>query len=74
MNSSLSIQPDIAPALATCFSIEAAAQQLGIGRTFVYALIKQGRLASVKLGRRRLIPIAAIKSLIEEGQGVGRVA
>jgi excisionase family DNA binding protein len=33
-----------------------AAQVLGIGRTRVFALIKSGRLRSVKLGAARLSP------------------
>jgi len=72
--SSRVIQPEAAIALATCFSIDATAERLGIGRTFVYALIKEGKLASVKLGRRRLVPISAINALIEREQGGQRVA
>jgi excisionase family DNA binding protein len=31
------------------------AQTLGVGRTTVYALIREGRIRSFKVGRRRLI-------------------
>ena len=38
------------------FAVSDAAAVLGIGRTNVYALMRSGRLRSVKLGGRRLIP------------------
>ncbi len=42
-----------------------AAQLLGVGRTFVYAeLLAKGRLESLKLGRRRLIPREALEAFI----------
>lgn len=44
-------------------SIGEAAKALGIGRTSVYVLIKQGRLQAVKLGRRSLILTCSIRAL-----------
>ena len=41
-------------------SIEEAGQVLGISRTLVYDELRAGRLASVKVGRRRLIPSSAL--------------
>jgi excisionase family DNA binding protein len=41
-------------------SIPEAAEQLGIGTTKVKQLIAAGRLASVTIGRRRLVPIASV--------------
>jgi excisionase family DNA binding protein len=41
-------------------SIEQAAQALGIGRTALYSEIGAGRIRSVKVGRRRLVPSSAI--------------
>ncbi len=49
-----------------CITPEEAANVLGIGRTFVYELIANGRLESIKLGRRRLIPMEALERLIAE--------
>jgi len=37
-------------------SIGQAAHRLGVGRTALYALITAGRLRSIRIGRRRLIP------------------
>jgi excisionase family DNA binding protein len=38
----------------------------GISHSSIYALIKQGRLKTVKLGRRRLVPIASIRDLLDQ--------
>lgn len=46
-------------------SITGASKALGLGRTTIYALIADGRLETVKLGRRRLIKTASIRQLIE---------
>jgi excisionase family DNA binding protein len=56
-------------ALPACLSIEDAATQLGIGRTKVYDLIKAKELASIKIGRRRLIPTTAINAFVEQRYG-----
>lgn len=41
-----------------------AAQALSLGRTSIYKLIREGRLETVKLGRRTLITVASIRALI----------
>jgi len=41
-------------------SVEAAATQLSIGRTTMYALIKTGAITSVRIGRLRRIPAEAL--------------
>ena len=45
-------------------SIEQAAQALGIGRTALYSEIGAGRIRSVKVGRRRLVPSSAISEVV----------
>ena len=45
-------------------AIKQAIYELGISRTALYELIKDGTLKTVKIGRRRLIPIEAIDELI----------
>lgn len=64
----------IQAAPSACFNIDEAAQQLRIGRTKVYDLIKDGRLASIKIGRRRVVPAAAIHALVERLYGAALVA
>ena len=43
---------------------EETAQALRISRTSVYELIRTGQLASVRIGRRRRIPVAAIERYV----------
>lgn len=56
------------------YSIEEAAGALGVGRTVMCGLIKRGTVESVKIGRRRVVPIAALhaymRGLIEEQRDV----
>jgi excisionase family DNA binding protein len=47
-------------------SIDEAAHALGIGRSLTYDLISRGGLRTVRVGRRRLIPAAAVAELITE--------
>jgi excisionase family DNA binding protein len=41
-------------------SAEKAARLAGVGRTLIYGAIKNGALASLKVGKRRLIRVAAL--------------
>ena len=43
-------------------TVEQAAEQLGVGRTTVFALIKSGELPAVKLGRLRRVPLAEVEA------------
>jgi len=45
-------------------AIKQAIFELGIGRTAIYELIKEGKLKTVMIGRRRLVPVEAIEELI----------
>jgi|NGEPerStandDraft_5_1074534.scaffolds.fasta_scaffold122121_1 excisionase family DNA binding protein len=46
-------------------SIKDATVALSLGRTSIYALIRSGRLKTVKLGRRTLIKADSIRRLVE---------
>ena len=46
-------------------SINETAKALSLGRTSIYALIKEGRLETVKLGRRTLVKTDSIRRLLE---------
>jgi excisionase family DNA binding protein len=41
-----------------------AAEYLGVGHDAIYQLLHQGRLRSVKLGRRRLIPVSELERFL----------
>jgi excisionase family DNA binding protein len=43
-----------------------AAHVLGIGRTRVFALIKSGRLQSIKLGSARFITADALRAFVRD--------
>jgi excisionase family DNA binding protein len=43
-----------------------AAQMLGMGRTAAFALIKSGRLRSIKLGGARFITAEALQAFVRE--------
>ncbi len=45
-------------------SIDAACHLLSMRRTWIYAQIKAGQIATVKLGRRTLIPDSALQGYI----------
>ena len=50
--------PDAGP--PRLLSVEEAGQLLGVGRSLVYTELGAGRLRSVKVGKRRLVPMSAI--------------
>lgn len=48
---------------AVLCSIPDAAKALGLGRSKTYELIAEGRLATVTIGRRRLVRVESVRSL-----------
>ncbi len=56
----------VPPAPDRLLDIDAAGQALSLGRSLIYAEIAKGRLRSVKVGRRRLVPAAAIAEYISQ--------
>ena len=42
-----------------------AAEALGIGRSTAFALVSSGELPSVRVGKRRLVPTAALREYAE---------
>jgi len=50
---------------AIAASINETAKALSLGRTSIYALIREGRLETVKLGRRTVVKIDSIRRLLE---------
>lgn len=50
------------------YSINEACRVSSLGRTRLYQLIGEGRLASRKIGKRTIIPAASLRALIA-GEG-----
>ena len=47
------------------YSMADAATQLGLSRSFVYILADKNEIATVKVGRRRLVPEEALAEYVE---------
>ena len=47
-------------------TVPEAALRLGVGRSFLYELVMRGEIASLKLGRARRIPVAALEQFVRE--------
>lgn len=58
-------EPDPAKIERVAYSVKEARLALGIGETLIYDLLAQGRLRSVKAGRRILIPKSALEAFLE---------
>lgn len=48
------------------FTVEEAAQLLGISRSFAYEAVQRGDIPSMRIGRRILVPKAALQRLLSE--------
>jgi excisionase family DNA binding protein len=44
----------------TLLTVEEAAEQLGIGRTLAWQLVRSGALGSVRIGKLRRVPAVAV--------------
>lgn len=53
---------------------EQAARILSVPRTSIFGLLKSGKLASIKLGRRRLIRVEELRRFAAEQERVGGAA
>ena len=60
-------QPAAPTAPQTMLTVAEAAEMLRCSESPIYTQLKDGRLRGVKVGRRRLIPMAEIKKLIQSG-------
>ncbi len=47
-------------------TVTEAADALGIGRDLAYALVRSGRLRTVRLGRRIVVPKRALDELLDQ--------
>ena len=61
------VTPEAADAPERLHDVGSAAALLGIGRSALYGEMQAGRLRSLAIGRRRLIPASAIADYIKAG-------
>ncbi len=54
------------------YTVEEAGKVLGIGRGLAYELARSGDIPVVRLGRRMLVPRAALKAMLEGRTVVSR--
>lgn len=47
------------------YRVDEAAESLRLSRSVVYELIRSGQLRTVKVGRRRLVPVAALAEYVD---------
>ena len=52
--------PEFDETSQTLLTVEDAARRLSVGRTTMYALLKDGQINSVRIGRLRRIPAEAL--------------
>ena len=56
------------PIVPLAYSPADAARALSIGRTYLYSLIRDGKLETRKLGSRTLIPASSLQRLLDEAE------
>jgi excisionase family DNA binding protein len=52
--------------LRLLLTVEEAAECLGIGRTLMYTLVKEGKVESIQIGRLRRIPAEALPRYLDQ--------
>ncbi len=48
------------------FTVEEARRQLGLSKGLMYEAVRSGQIPSIRVGRRILIPRAALQRLLEK--------
>jgi excisionase family DNA binding protein len=57
------------PKRAATVTVEQAAEILGVSRSLAYEAVRNGRIPSLRIGRRWLIPRQALERLLVEADG-----
>lgn len=57
------------PVVPVVYRVEEAAAALRLSRRTIYELIRSGHLRTVKVGTRRLVPVAALGEYVESLDG-----
>jgi excisionase family DNA binding protein len=53
-----------------CWSVEECATALGISRALAYDAVRAGQIPSIRIGRRVLVPKAALDDLLQAARGL----
>ena len=53
------------PLVRRTITIEEAGAQLGISRNAAYAAARRGEIPTISMGRRKLVPIAALNAMLD---------
>lgn len=53
--------------LPRAYTVEQAAEHIGVSRAMIYQMVRSGVLKSIRLGRRRFIPEAEMLRILTEG-------
>jgi excisionase family DNA binding protein len=48
-----------------CYSIAELQQLLGVGKHSVYSMLKQGKIPNIRVGKKFVVPIAAVTRMLE---------
>jgi excisionase family DNA binding protein len=56
----------VVPLEPALLSVQQAAKYLSVGRTELFKMLKEGRIRSIRRGRRRLVPKAELDRFIRE--------
>ncbi len=56
------------------WTVEQAAEAVGLGKTKVYELIASGELEAVRIGRARRVPVEAVTAYVAQLRDVQREA
>jgi excisionase family DNA binding protein len=59
------------PAERQTLTVEEAARLLGIGRNSAYEAVRRGEIPAIRIGKRFVVPRAALERMLSEGRGDG---
>jgi excisionase family DNA binding protein len=58
-----------ATVVSVAYSVEDTARSMGIGRSLVFRLIREGQLQAVKIGRRTVVPVSECEAFLARMAG-----
>lgn len=48
-------------------SVNEAARIIGVGRTSIYSMIRDGQIETLKIGRRTVVKTSSLRRIIDQG-------